>query len=167
MAELPHIIAKYSPEPGFLLLLIFLFSFGKSVIFISSLLPPASLTLMLGIVVGKPILADTHVWAAITLGAMLGSVLSFHCGALLQGRAPGKWLPARYHSALHKATSALQQKGLALLFVSRFLAVMRYTVPLVAGMISLPRKQVYCASALSAGIWAVALMSVGGMIPAT
>ena len=48
-----------------------------------------------------------------------------------------------------------------MLFVSRFLAVMRYTVPLVAGMIALPRKQVYCASALSAGVWAVALMSVG------
>ncbi|MDT3251074.1 VTT domain-containing protein [Serratia sp. root2] len=164
MAELSHIIAKYSPEPGFLLLFIFLFSFGKSVIFISSLLPPASITLMLGIVAGKPVLADGYVWGAIALGATLGSILSFHCGALLQGREHGKWLPARYHSALHKAKSALQQKGVILLFVSRFLAVMRYTVPLVAGMISLPRKQVYCASALSAGIWAVALMSVGQLL---
>ncbi|MBI3311306.1 MAG: VTT domain-containing protein [Serratia liquefaciens] len=161
MEQLTQMIAKYSPEPEFLLLIIFLFSLGKSVIFVSSLLPPASVTLMLGIVVGKPVLADGHVWAAITLGALLGSVLSFHCGAWLQRRESENWLPARYQCAMHKAKSALQKNGIPLLFMSRFLAVMRYTVPLVAGMIALPRKQVYCASALSAGVWAVALMSVG------
>ncbi|CAI2785271.1 Inner membrane protein YqjA [Serratia grimesii] len=161
MEALSTTIAKYGPEPGFLLLLIFLFALGKSVIFISSVLPPASVKLMLGIVAGKPVLADMHVWAAITLGALLGSILSFHCGAWLQKRRSGNWLPARYHGALHNAKSALQKNGIPLLFISRFLAVMRYTVPLVAGMISLPRKQVYCASALSAGVWSVALMSVG------
>lgn len=161
METLTAIITKYGPEPGLLLLLIFLFALGKSVIFISSVLPPASVTLMLGIVAGKPVLADAHVWTAITLGALLGSVLSFHCGAWLQKRQSGNWLPVRYHGALNKAQSALQNNGIPLLFVSRFLAVMRYTVPLVAGMIALPRKQVYCASALSAGVWAVALMSVG------
>ncbi|MBB1580864.1 DedA family protein [Serratia sp. OS31] len=161
METLTAIITQYSPEPGFLLLLIFLFALGKSVIFVSSVLPPASVTLMLGIVAGKPVLADAHVWAAITLGALLGSVLSFHCGAWLQKRQSGNWLPARYHGALNKAQSALHNNGIPLLFISRFLAVMRYTVPLVAGMIALPRKQVYCASALSAGVWAVALMSVG------
>ncbi|HGM7028266.1 TPA: VTT domain-containing protein [Serratia liquefaciens] len=161
METLTAIITKYGPEPGLLLLLIFLFALGKSVIFISSVLPPASVTLMLGIVAGKPVLADVHVWAAITLGALLGSVLSFHCGAWLQKRQSGNWLPVRYRGAVNKAQSALQNNGIPLLFVSRFLAVMRYTVPLVAGMIALPRKQVYCASALSAGVWAVALMSVG------
>ncbi|WP_413510673.1 DedA family protein [Serratia liquefaciens] len=161
METLTAIITKYGPEPGLLLLLIFLFALGKSVIFISSVLPPASVTLMLGIVAGKPVLTDAHVWAAITLGALLGSVLSFHCGAWLQKRQSGNWLPVRYRGALNKAQSALQNNGIPLLFVSRFLAVMRYTVPLVAGMIALPRKQVYCASALSAGVWAVALMSVG------
>ncbi|RYM72178.1 DedA family protein [Serratia liquefaciens] len=161
METLTAIITKYGPEPGLLLLLIFLFALGKSVIVISSVLPPASVTLMLGIVAGKPVLADAHVWAAITLGALLGSVLSFHCGAWLQKRQSGNWLPVRYRGALNKAQSALQNNGIPLLFVSRFLAVMRYTVPLVAGMIALPRKQVYCASALSAGVWAVALMSVG------
>ncbi|MEW7001512.1 hypothetical protein M5585_20825 [Serratia ureilytica] len=35
MDELTHIIAKYSPEPEMLLLLIFLFALGKSVIFVS------------------------------------------------------------------------------------------------------------------------------------
>ena len=161
MKTLTAIITKYGPEPGLLLLLIFLFALGKSVIFISSVLPPASVTLMLGIVAGKPVLADAHVWTAITLGALLGSVFSFHCGAWLQKRQSGNWLPVRYRGALNKAQSALQNNGIPLLFVSRFLAVMRYTVPLVAGMIALPRKQVYCASALSAGVWAVALMSVG------
>jgi membrane protein DedA with SNARE-associated domain len=160
MEQLTQIIAKYSPEPEFLLLIIFLFSLGKSVIFISSVLPPASVTLMLGIVAGKSVLPDVHVWAAITLGALLGSVLSFHCGALFCRQGSFKGLPVRFQAPLHKAQAALQKKGMPLLFVSRFLAVMRYSVPLVAGIIALPLRQVYCASALSAGIWAVALMLV-------
>lgn len=98
MEQLTQMIAKYSPEPEFLLLIIFLFSLGKSVIFISSLLPPASVTLMLGIVAGKPVLSDIHVWAAITLGALLGSVLSFHCGALFCRRGSLKRLPIRFQA---------------------------------------------------------------------
>ncbi len=160
MEQLTQIIAKYSPEPEFLLLIIFLFSLGKSVIFISSLLPPASVTLMLGIVAGKPVIPDGYVWAAITLGALLGSVLSFHCGALFCRQGSLKGLPVRFQAQLHKAQTALQKKGMPLLFISRFLAVMRYSVPLVAGIIALPLRQVYCASALSAGIWALALMLV-------
>ncbi|CAI0804766.1 DedA family protein [Serratia quinivorans] len=160
MEQLTQIIAKYSPEPEFLLLIIFLFSLGKSVIFISSLLPPASVTLMLGIVAGKSQIPDVHVWAAITLGALLGSVLSFHCGALFCRQGALKRLPVRFQAPLHQAQTALQKKGMPLLFISRFLAVMRYSVPLVAGIIALPLRQVYCASALSAGIWALALMLV-------
>lgn len=160
MEQLTQIIAKYSPEPEFLLLIIFLFSLGKSVIFISSVLPPASVTLMLGIVAGKSVLPDFHVWAAITLGALLGSVLSFHCGALFCRRGSLKGLPIRFQAPLHQAQTALQKKGMPLLFISRFLAVMRYSLPLVAGIIALPLRQVYCASALSAGIWALALMLV-------
>ncbi|TFZ51740.1 hypothetical protein E5C26_09130 [Serratia proteamaculans] len=160
METFTTIIAKYSPEPEFLWLIIFLFALGKSVIFISSLLPPASVTLMLGIVAGKTVLPDAHVWAAITLGALLGSILSFHCGALFCHGGSLKKLPVRFQAPLHHAKTALQKKGLPLLFISRFLAVMRYTVPLVAGMIALPLRQVYGASALSAGIWALALMLV-------
>jgi membrane protein DedA with SNARE-associated domain len=160
MEQLTQIIAKYSPEPEFLLLIIFLFSLGKSVIFISSVLPPASVTLMLGIVAGKSQLPDVHVWAAITLGALLGSVLSFHCGALFCRQGALKRLPVRFQAPLYSAQTALQKKGMPLLFISRFLAVMRYSVPLVAGIIALPVRQVYCASALSAGIWALALMLV-------
>ncbi|MGP2728951.1 DedA family protein, partial [Serratia marcescens] len=69
MDELTHIIAKYSPEPEMLLLLIFLFALGKSVIFVSSILPPASITLLMGIVAGKHALPLGAVWAAIALGA--------------------------------------------------------------------------------------------------
>ena len=157
MDELTHIIAKYSPEPEMLLLLIFLFALGKSVIFVSSVLPPA----------GKHALPVGTVWAAITLGAALGSILSFHCGALLCRRDLGSRLPARFHAPLHKAQRALQKRGLPLLFASRFLAVMRYTVPLMAGMLKLPLGRVYATAALSAAAWALILMSAAHLFPAS
>ncbi|CAI1049945.1 DedA family protein [Serratia entomophila] len=165
MGELTQIIAKYGPHPELLLLIIFLFSLGKSVIVVSSVLPPASVTLLMGILAGKHALPAGHLWAAITLGAALGSLLSFHCGALLCRNKPMAWLPVRFHAPLRKAQLALQQKGMPLLFASRFLAVMRYTVPLVAGMLALPRKQVYLTTTLSAALWAVALLAVAHLLP--
>lgn len=166
MDELTQIIAKYSPEPEMLLLLIFLFALGKSVIFVSSVLPPASVTLLMGILAGKHALPVGAVWAAIALGAALGSILSFHVGALLCSRGFRRRLPARFHAPLHKAQLSLQKRGLPLLFASRFLAVMRYTVPLMAGMLKLPRGRVYATATLSAAIWALALMSVAHLFPA-
>ncbi|ASM16210.1 TPA: VTT domain-containing protein [Serratia marcescens] len=165
MDELTHIIAKYSPEPGMLLLLIFLFALGKSVIVVSSALPPASVTLLMGIVAGKHALPFGAVWAAIALGAALGSILSFHCGARLHGHDLGCRLPARFHAPLRKAQRSLQKRGLPLLFASRFLAVMRYTVPLMAGMLQLPARRVYATAALSAAVWALLLMSAAHLFP--
>ena len=120
MEQLTHIIAKYSPEPGFLLLIIFLFSFGKSVIFISSLLPPASITLMLGIVAGKRVLPDGYVWGAITLGAMFGSVLSFHCGALFCRQGALERLPVRLPAPLHRAKRPCRKKAGTVIYFAFF-----------------------------------------------
>jgi len=167
MDELTHIIAKYSPEPEKLLLLIFLFALGKSVIVVSSALPPASVTLLVGILAGKHTLPLGAVWAAIALGATLGSILSFHGGALLCRHDLGRRLPARFHTPLHKAQRSLQKRGLPLLFASRFLAVMRYTVPLMAGMLQLPARHVYATAALSAAVWALLLMSAAHLFPAS
>lgn len=165
MEQLTNTIAKYGPEPGVLLLIIFLFSLGKSIIVFSSLLPPASVTLLMGILASKHAIPAGYVWVAITLGAALGSILSFHCGALLCRDKPLTWLPTRFRAPLRKAQHALQQKGVPLLFASRFLAVMRYTVPLTAGLLGLPLKQVYLTVTLSAAIWAVALMAVAHLFP--
>lgn len=165
MEQLTNTIAKYGPEPGVLLLIIFLFSLGKSIIVFSSLLPPASVTLLMGILASKHAIPAGYVWMAITLGAALGSILSFHCGALLCRDKPLTWLPTRLRAPLRKAQHALQQKGVPLLFASRFLAVMRYTVPLTAGLLGLPHKQVYLTVTLSAAIWAIALMAFAHLFP--
>ncbi len=165
MDELTHIIAKYSPEPEMLLLLIFLFALGKSVIVVSSVLPPASVTLLMGILAGKHALPLGAIWAAIAFGAALGSILSFHCGALLCRRDLGRRLQARFHAPLRNAQRSLQKRGLPLLFASRFLAVMRYTVPLMAGMLQLPTRHVYATAALSAAVWALLLMSAAHLFP--
>lgn len=116
MDELTHIIAKYSPEPEMLLLLIFLFALGKSVIVVSSALPPASVTLLVGILAGKHTLPLGAVWAAIALGATLGSILSFHGGALLCRHDLGRRLPAAgtlSHSAAQSATFLAKARATA------------------------------------------------------
>ena len=44
---------------------------------------------------------------------------------------------------------------------------MRYTVPLVAGMLKLSLGRVYATAALSAAAWALILMSAAHLFPAS
>jgi membrane protein DedA with SNARE-associated domain len=67
-------------------------------------------------------------------------------------------LVARF-TAKHAATflrvqHQLQKNGVIVLFTSRFLAVLRYVVPLAAGMLRLNAVKVYVVSLLSACAWA-------------
>ncbi|TQI80772.1 membrane protein DedA with SNARE-associated domain [Serratia fonticola] len=165
MADLANFFASHIPDYKNLLLIIFLFSLGKSMMFVSPFLPPASVTLLLGIVVGKSIMPMLPIWFTVMLGATLGSVLSFHCGSRFQNPSAVQRLPAKYHAPLAKAKSRLEKHGLLLLFSCRFIAVLRYIVPFVAGAIALPRKQVYLAALLSASIWSGVLLVVSHLFP--
>lgn len=165
MSDFANLLSSYTPDYKHLLLIIFLFSLGKSMIFISPFLPPASVTLLLGIVMGKSMMPILPIWFTVMLGATLGSVISYHCGSLFQTKSATERLPAKYHAPIAKAKNALENRGLILLFSSRFIAVLRYIVPFVAGAIALPRKQVYLMAVLSASVWAGVLLVVSHAIP--
>lgn len=153
------------PDCKKLLVLIFLFAMGKSMAFVSPFLPPASVTLLLGISLGKSMMPLLPIWCMITLGATLGSVLSFHFGAFLQHKSAILLLPAKYHPPMFKAKIALEKYGSLLLFSSRFVAILRYIVPFVAGTLRFPCKQVYCVMTISAAMWACILIAISKALP--
>lgn len=165
MNELTNLLANHMPDYKHLLMLIFLFSFGKSMMFVSPFLPPASATLLVGIALGKSVMPIIPLWFTIMLGATLGSVISYHCGLWLQNTSTLQRLPAKYQASIAKAKNALEKRGMILLFSCRFVAILRYIVPFVAGAIALPRAQVYLVTALSASIWATVLLAISQALP--
>lgn len=160
MSEFMAIFNHYMPAQEHLIWAIFLFALGKSTIFLSSLLPPASVTLLLGVMVSHDIFPLALVGCAITLGAALGSILSFHFGRWCSNTALMKKIPLRYQRAVENAQTTLAQKGTIVLFSSRFLAVLRYTIPFAAGVIRLPLNRVYAICFISAALWSIGFLIV-------
>lgn len=83
MAWLETFLSQIADHPVQIFALLFAIALGKSTVMISSILPPASLMLLAVIAISQPSLSITLVWLAITLGATLGSVLTFHFGQLI------------------------------------------------------------------------------------
>ncbi|AJQ98878.1 hypothetical protein F652_888 [Enterobacteriaceae bacterium bta3-1] len=160
MAWLEPLLAHFALYPAQLFLLLFSIALSKSTVALSSLLPPASVMLLASISISQPSLTVGEVWLAITLGAALGSILSFHLGVLIMRNKLFEGLLTRHEEKLQNIRRKLENNSLLVLFSSRFIAVLRYMVPLAAGMLPLNRLRVYCVSLFSAAIWAALFVGI-------
>ncbi|WP_367299042.1 DedA family protein [Hafnia alvei] len=161
MAWFERFLSQIADHPAQIFALLFVIALGKSTVMISSVLPPASLMLLAAIAISQPSLSIELVWLAITLGATLGSILTFHFSQLINQKMLFPRFFARHNGRLQRISEKLQHKGgLLVLFTSRFVAVLRYMVPMAAGMLTFSRTRVYCVTACSAAVWACLFIGI-------
>ncbi|OAT38059.1 DedA family protein [Proteus myxofaciens] len=142
-------------SPAILFISVALLTAGKSTIGISSFLPPASVMLILIFSACLPNHSAILLWFATSLGALLGSVLSYELGrSIYYFPKLKKWL-TRYQEKISHIQNLLKKKTVYILFISRFLAVFRYLTPFSAGLLKLPAYGVYLTSTFSAFVWSV------------
>lgn len=146
-------------HPIWLFTILFSIAISKSTVVLSSFLPPASVMLLTGITASLPKLNISLVWLAITLGATIGSIISYYLGNQITRRKLFSRF-SRYQSTIDNAHNKLQNQGITVLFTSRFIAVLRYMIPLVAGMLLMNRTKVYSVCLLSAAIWAAVFILI-------
>lgn len=160
MAWLNSLLNHFALHPVQMFVLLFLVAFCKSTVLISTVLPPASVMLLAGITASHLQLPAAVIWLAITVGAASGSVVNYHLGRLMTRSGRFSRFTARHETQLARVRDKLQRNALPVLFTSRFLALLRYLVPLAAGMLRLPAGRVYAISALSAAVWAALFVGV-------
>lgn len=147
-------------HPFHMWMLLFVIAFTKSTFLISAVLPPASVMLATVISVGKTTLSLWEAGIAVMIGAWCGTIVNYHLG-LMMGHLP--WLArmiSRRADTVVRVRRQLQNSSVPILFTSRFIAVLRYIVPLVAGVLRLHPAKVYAVSLISAACWSV--LYVGG-----
>uniref|UniRef100_A0A3B0LWA4 Inner membrane protein YqjA n=1 Tax=Arsenophonus endosymbiont of Trialeurodes vaporariorum TaxID=235567 RepID=A0A3B0LWA4_9GAMM len=152
--------SEFNLHPIWLFTILFSIAMSKSTVVLSSFLPPASVMLLTGITASLPKLNISLVWLAITLGATSGSIISYYLGNQITTRKLFSRFFNRYQSTIDNAHNKLQNQGMTLLFTSRFIAVLRYMIPLVAGMLLMNRTKVYSICLLSAAIWAAVFILI-------
>lgn len=154
MAWFDNMLEHFALHPAQLFALLFAMALSKSTVLLSSFLPPASVMLLAGITVSQSSLHPGLTWLAVVLGATLGSVLNYHIGQLMGHTPFVTRISAKHAGRFLQVQHRLQTNSIAVLFTSRFIAVLRYIVPLAAGMLRINGTKVYLVSLLSAAAWA-------------
>ncbi|WP_217479843.1 DedA family protein [Enterobacter chuandaensis] len=154
MAWFDNLLNHFAHYPAHLFALLFVMALSKSTVLISSVLPPASVMLLAGIGVSQGSMHPALAWLAVVLGASAGSALNYHIGQLMGHTRLVARFTSKHAATFLRVQHQLQKNGVIVLFTSRFLAVLRYVVPLAAGMLRLNAVKVYAFSLLSACAWA-------------
>ena len=154
MTWFDNLLNHFALYPAHLFVLLFVMALSKSTVLISSVLPPASVMLLAGITVSQGSMHPALTWLAVVMGATAGSVLNYHIGQLMGHTRMVTRFTSKHANKFLRVQHQLQKNGVIVLFTSRFLAVLRYIVPLAAGMLRLNAVKVYAVSLLSACAWA-------------
>ncbi|EPA0058524.1 DedA family protein [Enterobacter cloacae] len=160
MAWFDNLLNHFAHYPTHLFALLFVLALSKSTVLISSLLPPASVMLLTGITVSQASLHPALTWLAVVMGATLGSLLNYHIGQLMGHTRLVTRITSKHADTFLRVQHQLQKNGVLVLFTARFLAVLRYIVPLAAGMLRLNRVKVYAVSLFSAAVWAALYVGI-------
>ena len=141
--------------------IVFLLTFGESMLVLGILIPATALLLMTGGLVGSGNLPILPVLLWGYAGAILGDLLSFWIGKWL-GPSVLRWrVLKRHRSTVARARLFFYRYGFFAVLVGRFLGPMRSTVPTVAGVMGMPQLRFQAANILSAIVWVPALLAPG------
>lgn len=160
MTWFDNLLNHFALYPTHLFALLFVIALSKSTVLVSSVLPPASVMLLAGITVSQTSLHPGLMWLAVAAGATTGSVLNYHIGQLMGHTRLVTRFTSRHAEKFLRVQHQLQKNGVLVLFTARFLAVLRYIVPLAAGMLRLNAAKVYAVSLISAVVWAALYVGI-------
>lgn len=159
MAWLDNLLNHFALYPAHLFALLFVMALSKSTVLISSVLPPASVMLLAGIGVSQGSMHPATARLAVVMGATAGSALNYHLG---QRMGHTRWMTrftAKHAGKFLRVQHQLQKRSAGAVYRA-FLAVLRYIVPLAAGMLRLNVVKVYGVSLASAAVWAALYVGI-------
>lgn len=167
MTELVHLVVRFAEaHAGLVYLLAFFATALESIAVVGLLVPGSAIIVALGALV--PSGAIGFWWLSLwsVLGALVGDGASYWIGRWQRDRVE-RLPPIRRHPRiLAHARRFFEAHGAKSVFLSRFVAPVRGTVPLVAGMAGMASRRFFVTSAISALGWAPAHIVPGVLIGA-
>lgn len=145
-----------------LLPIAFAICMAESIVGVSLFVPSTAILVASSAVLSASGADMLALWLAAGLGATLGDWISYGMGYAFERHLHNRW-PLRDNAALlARGHDFFERWGWASLFFSRFMGPLRSLTPLIAGICEMPLLQFGVASALSAFVWAGAVLSPAG-----
>jgi membrane protein DedA with SNARE-associated domain len=143
---------------------VFALAFAESLAFISLLVPAWAALVGIGVLIATGNLTFWPILVAGALGAACGDWLSYWIGIKLGAPVAHVWPLSRHPDLLPKGERFVQRWGVLAIFIGRFFGPLRASVPLVAGIFSMPYWSFQFANFTSAFVWAGVLLTVGDVV---
>lgn len=141
--------------------IVFGLAFGESLAFVSLILPATAAMIFVGVLIGQGALDFWWIVLWAVPGAATGDWVSFLIGRYFRETVTRIWPFTRHPEMLAQAHSFFNRWGVASVFLGRFLGPVRAVIPLVAGMMDMPRLRFQIANWASALLWAPYWLGVG------
>jgi membrane protein DedA with SNARE-associated domain len=139
----------------------FALAFGESLAFISLLIPATVALVGIGALIGASGIDFVPVWICAALGASLGDWLSYWFGATFKDAVATMWPLSRYPDLIPRGHRFIERYGLYAVFIGRFFGPLRASIPLAAGILTMPFWPFQIANFTSAFLWAAVLLAPG------
>ncbi len=141
--------------------IVFVLAFGKSLAFISLLLPATAILFGVGGLIGATGIGFWPIWFAAAIGAALGDWVSYWLGYHYQHAISLLWPMSRHPDLLPRGERFFRKWGTMGVFLGRFFGPLRSAVPLVAGICAMPMVTFQVANIASAIVWATGILAPG------
>lgn len=160
-------LQSLAPSPPWLLFFIAVISLVESLALIGLAVPGVVLITAAASLAGHYDLSILLVLLSAFAGAVIGDSLSFLFGYTQRERIPSLW-PFRQHPEwLQRGTDFFQRYGVLSVLIGRFVGPVRPIVPMVAGMMHMPKSLFLWSNLGSALLWAPAYLLPGYLLGKT
>ena len=133
----------------------------ESLAIVGSIIPGSITMTIIGSLIGSGILSADITMLAIFIGGMLGDYISFWCGAYYKDDIKNFNLIKRYEKFFLWGEEFIQKQGTKSIVIGRFFGPMRSMIPMVAGILDMPRTKFILAAIPSVALWEICYLTPG------
>lgn len=154
-------------HPHFAYAIVFLLALSESIPIIGVVVPGSAVILAISALVPSGVIVLWPLLGAATAGAIIGDGLSFWFGHRYHSEILGVWPLNRYPELIDRSEAFFSRHGDKSVFLARFTPGVRAFIPLLAGMLRMPRWRFYVANVASALVWAPSHILPGVLVGAS
>ena len=153
-------------HPNFALVFAFLVAFAESLAIVGMIIPGALTMTAVGILAGSEVMRLDLTIICTSIGAFFGDTASYILGYLYSHKLYKMWPFSRYPNLINYGKDYFNRHGKKSVLIGRFIGPLRPVIPLIAGMLNMPKLEFIVSNFLSGIGWSILYLTPGYMIGA-
>lgn len=153
-------------NPNLALFITLLISFAESLAIIGSIVPGSLTMTAIGILSGSGVMPIDLTLVAAIIGAIAGDSASYALGKIYSDRLVQIWPFRKYPSLIFYGKDFFVKHGGKSVIIGRFIGPLRSIIPVIAGIMNMPRLLFFISNLISAIGWSILYIMPGYLVGA-